>query len=168
MNIFPWKRAQKSTVERTSSQPKGGLGFYSTAALERGLDGGDDRYAEYIFAIYHCLPDEHTGVNVRREQLRGTFPEKVVQIGQHFVLVGEPAYLVLSEYYRALAVCETLSEEFRAYANERLDQIGTMHRNSQSLPVPIDLTEGQLSQDRRLEFLTCIALSNGQVRQSEA
>ena len=51
-------------------------------------------------------------------------------------------------------------DDFRAYAGERLDQITIAYRTSQSLPFPVDLMEGQLSQDSRLEFLTCIAISN--------
>jgi hypothetical protein len=144
------------------------LVFYSTAALERGLDGGDDRYSDYIFALYRCRPDELAGSNERREELRKAYPTKVLQTGSHFVLVGEAAYLSLSSHYQALAACETLSEDYRAYANERLSQITSLHRESQSLLVPVDLTEGQLSQDRRLELLTCLAISNGQVRAREA
>jgi hypothetical protein len=37
------------------------------------------------------------------------------------------------------------------------------HNKSQSLPIPINLTEGQLSYDSRVEILTSIALNYGQV-----
>ena len=75
----------------------------------------------------------------------------------------QPAWLALAAYYQAVMGCETLSDHFRAYAKERLDDCTKSHRESQSLPVPIDLTEGQLASDPRLEFLTCVALRNGQV-----
>jgi len=148
--------------------PNEDLVFYSTAALERGLDGSDARYSDYIFAMYHCRPEEPAETNQRREHLRSTFPTKVLQTGSQFVLVGEAAYLSLSSHYQALAACETLSEDYRSYASERLEQITSVHRGSQSLLVPLDLTEGQLSQDPRLEFLACLAVLNGQVRAREA
>jgi hypothetical protein len=139
------------------------LRFMSTATLESGLDGSEERFAIYFFAIYHCSPDEPAGINERREELRRAFPGKVIPFGKRFVLAGEAAYLALAAYYKALAVCETLTDDFRSYASQRLDEITGAHRDSQSLPIPIDLTEGQLSQDRRLEFLTSVAISNGQV-----
>ena len=127
------------------------------------LDGSEERFAAYFFAIYHCSADERAGINERREQLRQEFPTKAIPVGQRFVLAGEAAFLALAAYYQALISCETSADNFRAYSNERLDAIKIAHRNSQSLPIPIDLMEGQLSQDRGLEFLTCIAISNGQV-----
>jgi hypothetical protein len=143
------------------------LGFYSTAALERGLDGGEDRFASYFFALYHCLPDEPAGINELRARLKREFPEKATEIGRRFVLSGEPAFRALTAYYHALTQAETLSEDFRAYAVQRLREVTEAHRDSQTLPVPIDLTEGQLAQDFRLEFLTCVAISNGQVFPSD-
>jgi hypothetical protein len=41
----------------------------------------------------------------------------------------------------------TLGDEFRAYAKERLDARKKVHRQSQSLPIPLHLTEGQLASD---------------------
>jgi len=137
--------------------------FYSIAALERGLDGGEDRFAAYFFALYHCSPDESAGINDLRDRLASEHPEKVISIGRHYLLKGEPAFTALTAYHHALANTETLSEEFRAYSAERVREITDRHRKSQSLPIPIDLTEGQLAQDYRLEFLTCVAIRNGQV-----
>ena len=163
MKIFGRAPITKPVFERANPNSMGDLRFMSTAALERGLDGSEERFAAYYFAIYHCSPDERGGINELREQLRQQFPTKVVPVGKHFVLTGEAAYRALSAYYQALSICETLTDDYRAYASERLDAIAEAHRNSQSLPIPIDLMEGQLSQDHRLEFLTCIAISNGQV-----
>jgi hypothetical protein len=141
----------------------GNLHFMSTSALERGLDGSEERFAAYFFAIYHCSPDEPSGISERRKQLRQSFPAKAIPVGKRFVLAGEAAYLALAAYYQALINCEALTDDFRSYASERLDEITNAHRESQSLPIPVDLTEGQLCQDFRLEFLTYIAISNGQV-----
>jgi hypothetical protein len=157
--------AKQPIFERANPSSMGTLIFHSIAALERGLDGGDDRFAAYLFAIYQCGPDENKpgGINERREQLRKQFPHKAIAVGKRFVLQGEPAWLALAAYYQAVIACETLSDDFRAYVKERLEDCTKSHRASQSLPIPIDLTEGQLASDPRLEFLTCVALRNGQV-----
>ncbi len=139
------------------------LRFASTAALERALDGTDACFGRYFFALYHCTLNEPAGIHDLRQQLRQRFPDKVTPVGDRFVLAGEAAFLALAGYHRALVECETLPDDFRAYAAERLAAITETHRKSQALPVPIDLTEGQLAQDKRLEFLTCVALDNRQI-----
>ena len=159
---------KKPVFERANPRSTGTVIFHSIAAMERGLNGGEDRFADYYFAIYHCAPDESGGINERREQLRKQFPDKAISVGKRFVLQGEPAWLALAAYYQALIACETLSDDFRAYAKERFEDCTQRHRASQSLPIPIHLTEGQLASDPRLEFLTCVALGNGQVFLKEA
>jgi len=162
-------RTDRPTFEGANPNSAGTLVFQSIAALERGLDGSEERFTNYFFAIYHCEPDETLagGVNERREQLRRQFPERVVQVGKRFVLTGQPAWLALAAYYQALMASESLSDDMRGYAKQRLDDCTVAHRESQSLPIPIHLTEGQLASDPRLEFLTSVALRNGQVRLKE-
>jgi hypothetical protein len=138
--VLPTK---KPVIERASPGSAGTLIFHSVGAMERGLDGGEDRFADYYFAIYHCSPDEHADINEYREQLRTQFPDMVIPVGRRYILQGEPAWRALAAYYQAVAAAESLSEEFRAYAQERLQAITQVHRQSQSLPVPIHLTEGQ-------------------------
>ncbi len=157
------RKAGATLVETVTDKPLGELRFLSTAALERGLDGGEDRFARYFFAIYHCSPDEPSGISDLREQLKLKYPSKAAPVGQRFVLLGEAAFTALAAYYQALSEAESLSDEYRAHSKERLAEITELHQNSQSLPVPVDMTEGQLAQDKRLEFLTCLALRNGQV-----
>lgn len=165
MKISWWTNEKESGSTLTVAGPgvEGDLRFLSTAAMERGLDGSEKSFAAYFFAIYHCSPDEQSGVKDLREQLRQQYPDKAVPVGDRYVLIGKPAYLALAAYYQALVGCETLKDDFREYAKERLAEITKANNSSQSLPIPIDLTEGQLSQDRRLEFLTCVAITNGQV-----
>lgn len=163
MKCFGKKSENKPKFERANPKSMGDFRFMSTAALERSLDGSEEQFAAYYFAMYHCSPDEPAGINEYREQLRQKFPTKVIQVGKHFILTGEAAYLALAAYYKALIDCETLKDDFRAYASERLDAITKTHHDSQSLPVPTDLFEGQLNQDFRLEFFACIAINNGQV-----
>ncbi len=139
------------------------LVFASTAALERALDGSDEAYYRYFFALYHCTPDENAGINDYRCRLREQYPRNAVSVGRHFVLWGEPAFQALRSYYYALSIEESLSDEFRAYARGRQQTIEQRHRSSQALPVPIDLSEGQLSADETLDFYACLALSNGHI-----
>jgi hypothetical protein len=146
-------------------RPSPHLIFHSTAELERDLDGSEERFADFFFAIYRCSPDHFgpdDGVNEHRNNLRDQFPAQTIAVGKRFILTGQPAWLALAAYYEALALQEP-REDFRAYAKERLDAVTKLHQDSQSLAIPIDLSEGQLAGDRRMEFLTRVALSNGQI-----
>ena len=138
------------------------LVFASTAVLEQALDGSDEAFRLYFFALYHCSPDESNDLNARRSHLQQQYPEKVLSIGRHFVLLGEAAFQVVSAYYQALSL-QGDSEAFREYALRRHDVILRKHRTSQSLPVPVDFSEGQLSADPDLDFFVCLALSNKQI-----
>ena len=141
---------------------QGRLVFASLPALEQALDGSEEAYQRYFFALYHCSPDEDCALNERRKLVRAQYPEKVVEVGQRFVLVGEAAFQIVSAYFQGLAI-QGSPDEFREYAKRRHEIIVRKHRSSQSLPVPIDLTEGQLSADSDLDFYACLALSNGQI-----
>ena len=149
------KRANSNTVEK--------LRFVSTVTLEQELDKTYEKFNEFFFAIYHCSYAENSGIKERREQLRKTYPNKIIQVGEYFVLTGEAAYLALSTYYHALLEADTLSEEYKDYIKQRLEEIKSKHIDSQSLPFPIDLTEGQLSRDKHMELMACIAIMNRQI-----
>jgi len=157
-----------SFIKEANSKTAINLCFISTVALEKELDGTYDKFEEFFFAIYHCSYAENSGIKERREQLSKTFPNKIIQAGEYFVLSGEAAYLALSAYYLALVQTDTLSDEYKDYIKHRLEAIKTRHVDSQSLPVPIDLTEGQLSRDQDMELLTSIAIMNGQIIASPA
>jgi hypothetical protein len=137
------------------------LHFYSTGAMERGLDGTEETFARFHWTMYHCSPDE-PAVNDRREQLRKQYPNKAVAVGQRFVLLGEAAYQALGGYYRAQASGNS-SESCRKYYSQQFDRIRAAHIDSQSLPIPVDLTEGQLAHDEQLEFFACVAILNGHI-----
>jgi hypothetical protein len=142
---------------------KSDLRFASTAVMERNLDGSAKQFQEYFFAIYHCLPDEKdAGIVSLRERMREQFPDKAIGVGKYFVLQGEPAFQSLRAYYYAIAT-QHQDEHMREYFAGRQAELETAHAASQSLPIPVDLTEGQLNSDRQLEFLTLLALDNGQV-----
>tara|TARA_R110001583_G_scaffold15406_1_gene63458 strand:- start:987 stop:1601 length:615 start_codon:yes stop_codon:yes gene_type:complete len=137
--------------------------FSSTVALERELDGSDEGFHRYFYALYNCSPDQDNAINQNRQRLQEEYPDKAVAVGKYFVLWGEAAAQALRSYYSELAANESLDDDFRGYANGRLQAIERRHLTSQGLSVPIDLSEGQLSKDDYLDFYTCIALSNGQV-----
>jgi hypothetical protein len=148
---------------KADANGNGNLRFISTKALEAELDGSESKFEDYFFAIYHCSYKEDSGIKDRRIQLSLAYPNNVIKIGDRFVLDGEAAFLALSAYYQALIDADTLSEEFRIYIKEQLNSIIEKHKKSQSLGKPINLTEGQLSYDSRLDFFTCLALNNGMV-----
>jgi hypothetical protein len=156
-----FKQKNHSTAEQIpSSLP---LSFASTKVLERALDGSDEAFAKYYFALYQCSPDEDAGINVLRKQLREKHPSDSTAVGKHFVLAGEAAYIALTSYYHALTQAETLSAEYRDYVAQRIAEIEEVYQAARGLPHPIDLTEGQLAHDPKLEFMTCIALQRSQV-----
>lgn len=150
-------------IKRANASSIGNLRFVSTASLERGLDGSYETFYEYFFAIYHCSYAEDSGIKERRLELSKTYPKNIVEVGDYFVLTGEAAYQALSAYYYTLTITDTLSDEYREYMAKRLEDVTTAHKASQSLPIPVDLTEGQLANDKNMELLTCIAIGNGQV-----
>lgn len=150
-------------IQRANASNIGNLRFISTAKLEDELDGSFETFNEYFFAIYHCSYAEDTGIKIRRNELAEFYPNNVIKVGEYFVLDGEAAFSALSSYYLALIQAETFSQEYRDYIEQRLAEVTSAHKASQSLLIPINLTEGQLANDKRMEMLTCIAIGNGQV-----
>jgi len=150
-------------IRRASVSDNGNLRFASTVALEQELDGTENTFEEYFFAIYHCSYFEKSGIKERREQLANFYPNNVIKVGNFFVLDGEAAFSALSSYYQALVQADTLNEDFKEYIAKRLIEIEKAHKSSQSLSIPINLTEGQLSNDKQLSFFACLAIDNGQV-----
>lgn len=150
-------------IKRANASSLGNLRFVSTASLERGLDGSYETFYEYFFAIYHCSYAENSGIKERRLELSKTYPSNVVAVGDYFVLTGVAAYHALSSYYYTLTLTDTLSDEYKGYMAKRLEEVKSAHIASQSLPIPVDLTEGQLANDKNMELLACIAIGNGQI-----
>lgn len=163
MSLFGKKINATVGIQRANASSKGNLRFASTVALEDQLDGTENTFEQYFFAIYHCSYSEQSGVKERREHLANFYPNNVIRVGKFFVLNGEAAFSALSSYYQALLEAETLDDDFKEYIARRLVEIEKVHKGSQSLRVPINFTEGMLSNDKQLSFLTCLALDNGQV-----
>ncbi len=152
----------KKLIKRPT--PAQNVAFASTAQLERALDGSDESFRAYYFALYHLYPEESCDFNRFRQRLCTAHPDQAVAVGRYHVLWGEPAFQVARSYYSALAAQAT-PEEFREYAERRLVAITEKHRASQSLPQPIDMSEGQLNADKELEFFAHLAIGNRQVFQ---
>lgn len=156
INLFKPKQ-EKSTE---SSTEKTRLVYASITSLERAIDS-DDEFKKYFFAIYRCDPDQDTGINKIRENLRKQSPSDAVNVGKYFVLWGDSALKALTWYYTAITKTEALPEEYRLYFVERIVEIKEKHERSRSLT--IDLSEGQLANDAKLNFYALLALSNGQI-----
>ncbi len=163
MSLFGKKTDTKVGMQRANASSKGNIRFASTLALEQLLDGTESTFEEYFFAIYHCSYFKKSGIKELREQLADLYPNNVIKMGKFFVLDGEAAFTALNSYYQALVEAETLEEDFKEYISKRLIEIEKAHKSSQSLPIPINLTEGQLSNDKQLNFFACLAIDNGQV-----
>jgi predicted transcriptional regulator len=138
------------------------LVYASIKSLENAIDS-EDEFRQYFFSIYHCMPDEDAAINRLRAELRNQSPGDSTDVGRYFVLYGESAYKALSWYYTAITKTDTLTQEYRDYYAERLIEVSLKHSRSQGLPKPIDLSEGQLADDPKMNFLATLALMNGQI-----
>ncbi len=141
---------------------RSGLVYASIKSLENAIDS-EDEFRRYFYSIYHCEPYEDAAINKLRAELREKSPNDSTNVGRNFVLFGESAYKALSWYYREITKTETLSQEYRDYYAERLIEVSLKHSKSQSLTNPIDLSEGQLADDPKMNFLATLALMNGQI-----
>ncbi len=163
MDHLEFMKSKDIVARKADANGNGNLRFVCAKTLENELDGSESKFEDYFFAMYGCSHKINWGISELRERLSNEYPTNVIRVGNYFVLDGEPAYLALSGYYKALIEASNISEEFREYFKERLEAITSKHNKSQSLPIPINLTEGQLSYDSRVEVLTSIALNYGQV-----
>lgn len=162
MKLF--KSKSKAVVAiKADANSDGNLRFVSTKLLESELDGSESTFEDYFFSIYRYSYKDGSAVKTLREQLCNEYPNNVIRVGNYFVLEGEAAFLSLSSYYDALINASDIGEDFRVYFEERLAEITKKHNGSQSLRIPINLTEGQLSYDSRVELHTSIALNYGLV-----
>ncbi|POZ52232.1 hypothetical protein [Methylovulum psychrotolerans] len=142
------------------------LRFISTSELERQLDGSDERFAAYFFAIYNCSPDDPGGINKIREWLKQEYPTKAIPVGRYFVLLDEAAAGALNFYFQTLIDSGLFQDDYVAYANRRLKEIEEARNISQSLLIPGTLTEGQLANDFHLAFVAGVAISKNQIIES--
>jgi hypothetical protein len=120
----------------------------------------EEDFKRYYYSLYRCLPNEKNDFNNRRNQIRIKYPELVILFGNYFVLTGNAACEVLSTYYYSLSLLEDYNDEEKNYYIERYETVKEKHRKSQSLDVPINLTEGQLGTDNNIEFYVKEAVIN--------
>ncbi len=136
-----------------------GLEYMSPKEQEAELRTEED-FKRYYYSLYRCLPNEKNDFNNRRNQIRIKYPELVILFGNYFVLTGNAACEVLSTYYYSLSLLEDYNDEEKNYYIERYETVKEKHRKSQSLDVPINLTEGQLGTDNNIEFYVKEAVIN--------
>jgi hypothetical protein len=123
--------------------------YTSPSILERTISTEDD-YRRLHFALYRCSPDDICGINERRKELSIKYPSKTIPCGRYFILIGVAAAEALSAFYYSMHLAETLPEYLRSYYLERFEKIQEMHQRSQSLPTPVDITEGQFGTDKKM------------------
>ena len=128
-----------------------GLEYKSPKELESEISSDED-FHKFFYTLYRCPPYERNDFNHRRNQIRIKFPELVIPVGNNFILVGEAAYEILSTYYYSRSLIEEYDEGVKKYYFKRYEQVKEIHKESQSLPVKIDLTEGQLGTDKDYDF----------------
>ena len=136
-----------------------GLEYMSPKEQEAELRTEED-FIRYYYSLYRCLPNEKNDFNNRRNQIRIKYPELVIPFGNYFVLTGNAACEILSTYYYSLSLLEDYNDEEKNYYIERYETVKEKHRKSQSLEVPINLTEGQLGTDNKIEFYVKEAVIN--------
>ncbi len=84
----------------------------------------------------------------------------MIPFGEYFILTGQAAYEIMSTYYYTLSLVTEFSEKEKNYYFDRFNSVKQMHEKSQSLPFPIDMTEGQLGTDENIEFYIKEAIIN--------
>jgi hypothetical protein len=136
-----------------------GLEYKSPKEQEVEINSNED-FKKYFFSLYRCMPNEDCDLNTRRNKLRIQHPKLVIPVGDNFVLTGQAAYEVLSAHYYSLSMVEEYEEDVKNYYFKRYETVKKVHDRAQSLPVPIDLTEGQLGTDRDFDFYIKEAIVN--------
>ena len=136
-----------------------GLEYKSPKELESEISSDEDFY-KFFYSLYRCLPNERNDFNNRRNQIRIKYPELVIPVGNNFILIGEAAYEILTAHFYSLSLIVECEEDVKKYYFKRYEQVKEIHKQSQSLPVKIDLTEGQMGTDKDFEFYIKQAVLN--------
>ncbi len=136
-----------------------GIEYKSPKDQEAELQTEED-FHRYFFSLYRCSPTERNEFNNRRNQVRIKYPKMVIPFGSNFILTGQAAYEIMSAYYYSLSLVEGYTKEEKNYYFGRYESVKLMYEKSQSLPVPINLTEGQLGTDEMVAFYFKEAIIN--------
>jgi hypothetical protein len=139
-----------------------GLEYKSPKQLEAEMSSYEE-FAKFYFNLYRCLPDEDNEFNKRRHSIKEKYPDKVVILGEYYVLFGVAAYEILAAFYYSLFLIEGSDDVEKKYYFRRYERIKEAHNKSQSLPKPIDLSEGQLGTDEDISFFINEAIKSRQI-----
>ena len=127
-----------------------GLEYRSPAQLESQMNSPED-FRHFYFALYRCSPDEDNEFNKRRTEVSIKYPKLVIPLGNYYVLEGHAASEILSTFYHSLTLCDDIDDEAKSYYVSRYETVIEINRKAQALPIPLNLTEGQLGTDRTIE-----------------
>jgi len=127
-----------------------GLDYRSPAQLESQMNSTED-FHHFYFALYRCSPDENNDFNKRRNEVSLKYPKLVIPFGDYYVLEGNAAAEILATFYHSLTLVDDIEDETKHYYASRYQDVVEKNQSSQSLPFPINLTEGQLGTDRNIQ-----------------
>jgi hypothetical protein len=139
-----------------------GVEVLTPGQLEQQMTTEED-YKRYFYSLYRCSPDEKSDFNYRRNAIKEKYPDLVISFGKYFSLQGVAAYEILSSFYYSLSLIEEYDQETQDYYFNRYEEVKDAHESSQSLPFPINLTEGQLGTDHKFNFYLKEMLVNRQL-----
>ncbi len=123
----------------------------SPKQLEQNLNSMHD-YEKYFFSLYRCFPYDDNDFIKRRNLIREKFPDLVIAFGDYYILTGQAASEVLTTFYYSHTLIDEYDDALKNYFWKRYNSTKEKHQNSQSLPFPINLTEGQLGTDEDIEI----------------
>jgi hypothetical protein len=153
------KGFQMYKMDYQNSEGYCGLEYKSPKEQEVEINSNED-FNKYFFSLYRCMPNEECDLNTRRNKLRIKHPELVIPVGDNFVLTGQAACEILSAHYYSLSLVEDYEEDVKKYYFKRYETVKDVHNRAKSLPIPMDLTEGQLGTDRDFDFYIKEAIVN--------
>ena len=143
------------------------LDYLSPKDLEASM-GDDEGYRRFFYSLYRCQPDEANDFNRRRFLIAEKYPALVIDVGDYFILTGQAACEILSTHYYSLSIIEDYDQKIKDYYFGRYEEVLSFHQRTQSLPIPINLTEGQLGTDSNIGALIHEAVLHGMLRVSKS
>jgi len=143
------------------------IDYLSPKDLEASM-GDDEGYRRYFYSLYRCPPDEVNDFNRRRVSIAEKYPAFVIDVGDFFILTGQAACEILSTHYYSMSIIEDYDQKIKDYYFGRYEEVLSFHQRTQSLPIPINLTEGQLGTDSNIGALIHEAVLHGMLRVSKS
>lgn len=138
------------------------LEYRSPRQLESSMNSAED-FHHFYYSLYRCSPDEENDFNRRRNEVSLKYPDLALPFGDYFVLQGNAAAEILSTFYYSLTLVDDIDDEKKKYYSSRYQHVTERNQASQSLPFPLNLTEGQLGTDENMELMVHEAIMSKQI-----